>query len=124
MKGRRVRAIRHLPSFYPVATTFPSYNPLDSIEMFMRRARSGEADAPSLRQDEDRLSLEDAIKAATISNAWLMNKENEIGSIEVGKSADFVILENNLFEISVHEISQTEVLGTYYKGRQTYSGNP
>lgn len=107
-------------SDYPVATTFPSYAPLDSIEMFVRRARAGEADAAVQGHEEDKLSLEDAIKAATISNAWLMNKESEIGSIEVGKSADFVVLGNDLFEVEPHEISQVEIEKTYYKGEQTF----
>ena len=107
-------------SDYPVATTFPSYAPLDSIEMFVRRARAGDPDAPVQGYEEDKLSLQEAIKAATINNAWLMNKENEFGSIAQGKSADFVILDENLFDVEEHEISQVEVLATYYRGRQTY----
>ena len=51
-----------------------------------------------------------------------MNKENEFGSIEAGKSADFVVLEQNLFDVAEHEISQIGISGTWYKGRQTYAG--
>jgi len=108
-------------SDYPVATTFPSYAPLDSIEMFVRRARAGDANAPMQGYDEDKLSLEQAIRAATINNAWLMNKENVFGSITVGKSADFVVLEKSLFDVPEHEISQVKIEGTWYKGRQTYA---
>lgn len=108
-------------SDYPVATTFPSYAPLDNIEMFVRRARAGDPDAAMQGYEEDKLSLEEAIKAATINNAWLMNKEDEIGSIAAGKSADFVVLEKNLFEVSEHEISRVKIEATYYKGEQTYS---
>ena len=107
-------------SDYPVATTFPSYAPLDSIEMFVRRARAGDPDAPTQGFEEDKLSLEQAIRAATIDNAWLMAADDEVGSISVGKSADFVILDQNLFDVKEHEISQVEVLATYYRGRQTH----
>jgi len=56
-----------------------------------------------------------------VDNALLMNKENEFGSISVGKSADFVVLEKNLFDVPEYEISQVKVMGTWYKGKQTYS---
>ena len=107
-------------SDYPVATTFPSYAPLDNIEMFVRRARAGKKDAKQQGHDEDKLSLEDAIKAATISNAWLMNGDKEFGSIEVGKSADFVALEKSLFDVAEHEISKVSINATYYKGKATF----
>jgi len=123
--GRTVAAggIVGIGSDYPVATTFPSYAPLDNIEMFVRRARAGDADAPMQGYDKDKLSLEDAIKAATINNAWLMNKEDQFGSISVGKSADFVVLEQNLFDVAEHEISKVKIGGTYYKGKQTYAAD-
>ena len=73
--------------------------------------------------EEDKLSLEEAIRAATINNAWLMNKENEFGSITAGKSADFVVLDKNLFDVLEHEISQVRIECTWYKGRRTYVGN-
>jgi len=110
-------------SDYPVATTFPSYAPLDSIEMFVRRARAGDPDASMQGYEEDKLSLEEAIKAATINNAWLMNKENEIGSITTGKSADFVVLEKSLFEVEPHEISKVAVESTWYRGRRTFGSD-
>ena len=123
--GRTVAAggIVGIGSDYPVATTFPSYAPLDSIEMFVRRARAGDPDAPMQGFEEDKLSLEEAIKAATINNAWLMNKEDEFGSITVGKSADFVVLDENLFDVEEHMISKVKILGTYYKGNQTHAAN-
>ena len=107
-------------SDFPVATTFPSYAPLDSIEMFVRRARAGVEEAAMQGKEQDKLSLKDAIKAATISNAWMMNKDQEFGSIETGKSADFVVLEQNLFDVAEHQISQVKIINTYYRGAQTY----
>ncbi len=121
--GRVVAAggIVGVGSDYPVATTFPSFAPLDNIEMFVRRARAGDPDAAMQGFEEDKLSLEEAIKAATINNAWLMNQDDLVGSITAGKSADFVVLEKSLFDVPEHEISQVVIEGTWYKGRQTYA---
>lgn len=123
--GRVVAAggIIGVGSDYPVATTFPSFAPLDNVEMFVRRARAGDPDAAMQGHEKDKVSLEEAIKAATINNAWLMNKENEFGSITEGKSADFVVLEQSLFDVPSHEISKVTILGTWYKGKQTYAAD-
>ena len=110
-------------SDYPVATTFPSYAPLDNIEMFVRRAHAGDPDAPMHGYDEDKLTREQAIRTATIDNAWLMAADDIAGSITAGKSADFVVLDENLFDVEEHNISKVKILGTYYKGKQTYAGD-
>ena len=123
--GRVVKAggIVGVGSDYPVATTFPSFAPRDNVEMFVRRARAGDPDAAMQGHEKDKVSLEEAIKAATINNAWLMNKENEFGSISKGKSADFVVLEQSLFDVPSYEISKVKILGTWYKGKQTYAAD-
>jgi predicted amidohydrolase YtcJ len=49
-----------------------------------------------------------------------MEKEDETGSIEVGKSADFIIIDQNLLEISPQEIHKTKVLRTVLRGHTVY----
>jgi len=66
------------------------------------------------------LSLENAIRAYTINAAYVMRQENKVGSLEVGKEADFIILSQNLFDIHPHKINQTHVLKTYLKGQLIY----
>ena len=66
------------------------------------------------------ISVEEGIRAVTINPAWQVRMEDRIGSIEVGKYADLVILENNLFEIDPSEIAETEVLGTMMNGEFTH----
>ena len=58
--GRVVEAggIIGVGSDYPVATTFPSFAPLDNVEMFVRRARAGDPDAPMQGHEKDKVSLE------------------------------------------------------------------
>ena len=66
------------------------------------------------------LTLEEAIKAYTINAAYTMRHEDVVGSIEVGKEADFIVLDQNLFEIPVEDISLTRVLETYLQGELVY----
>lgn len=70
--------------------------------------------------ESERVSLAAMIDAYTINAAWLMHQENEVGSIERGKKADLVILDRNLFEIPVTEISEATVLETFLQGESIY----
>jgi predicted amidohydrolase YtcJ len=66
------------------------------------------------------LSLADAIKAYTINPAYVMRQESKVGTLEVGKEADFIVLSQNLFDIQPNQINQTVVLETYLKGELIY----
>lgn len=66
------------------------------------------------------LSLEEAIKAYTINAAYVMRQENTVGSIEVGKEADLIILDRNIFEIPATAINQAVVVQTFLKGRLVF----
>jgi predicted amidohydrolase YtcJ len=56
----------------------------------------------------------------TINGAYLNFEETETGSIEVGKAADLVVLDRNLFEIPSHEIHRAKVLLTLLEGKEVY----
>jgi hypothetical protein len=77
-------------------------------------------------RDEEALALNEAIdlasaiKAMTINAAYLMNTEEQVGSLEVGKYADIIILDQNLFEIPVEQIHSTEVLTTILAGKVVF----
>jgi predicted amidohydrolase YtcJ len=60
--------------------------------------------------------LDLAIRANTLGAAWGMGVDDWIGSIEVGKKADLIVLDQNLFEIDPHPISQTTVELTMMNG--------
>ena len=66
------------------------------------------------------LTLAKAIKAYTLNGAYVMRQENKVGSIEVGKLADFVILDKNLFNIEPNTINQTKVVTTVFNGEVIY----
>jgi len=97
-----------------------SANPLEAIEVAVRRQDSLEATGPVLNETE-RVSLTTMIAAYTINAAWLMHQEDRVGSIEVGKQADIVILDRNLFEIPVTEINEAQVVQTLLAGKTVYS---
>lgn len=72
------------------------------------------------RPGTEKASLDDMIDSYTINGANLIFQEDERGSIEVGKKADLVVIENNLFKIPVTEISKTKVLMTYFEGQEVF----
>jgi len=66
------------------------------------------------------LSLAKAIRAYTINSAYVMRQEDKVGSIEVGKLADLVILDRNLFDIAESTINLTKVVMTVFDGKIVY----
>jgi hypothetical protein len=97
-----------------------SANPLDAIETAVRRQDALTDDGPVLNESE-RVSLATMIDAYTINAAWLMHQEDSVGSIEVGKKADIVVLDRPLFDIPATEISDARVLETLLGGETIYA---
>ncbi|MBA3900070.1 MAG: amidohydrolase [Bacteroidetes bacterium] len=71
-------------------------------------------------QMENALSREEALKAMTIWAALSNFEEHEKGSIEVGKFADFVILEKDIMTVEISEIPNIKTIATYINGRKVY----
>ncbi|WP_406632590.1 amidohydrolase [Amycolatopsis sp. WGS_07] len=103
-------------SDWPVA--LPAPHPWTGIEtMVTREAPGGSAETVNPAQ---RLTLHEALVSFTRRPAEALGLGAEVGSIEVGKSADFLVLSQNLFEIEVRRIHETDVLATYLRGKQVY----
>jgi len=96
-----------------------SPNPLMAIEVGVRRQDPDQDSGPVLNENE-RVSLSAMIDAYTINGAWLMHQEDRVGSIEVGKRADIVVLDRDLFSIPSTEISETQVVMTLLDGEIIY----
>ncbi|MGI9233597.1 MAG: amidohydrolase [Woeseiaceae bacterium] len=94
-------------------------NPLHAIEVAITRQDPYTNDGPVLNEDE-RVDLETMIDAYTINGAYQMGLEAEQGSIEVGKRADLVVLDRNLFELPAAEINEARVMMTIFDGRTVY----
>ncbi|MHA2392623.1 MAG: amidohydrolase [Promethearchaeota archaeon] len=69
---------------------------------------------------EQCISIEEALKSYTINAAYAAFEENIKGSIEIGKLADFVILDKNPLEINKDEIKNIQVLETIIRGKTVY----
>lgn len=69
-------------------------------------------------QKENGLSREETLKGMTIWAAYSNFEENEKGSIEIGKFADFIVLDKNIMEIPENEILKTTVSETYVAGKK------
>ncbi len=66
---------------------------------------------------DQRLSLDLALRAITLEAAWSLGLEDEIGSIEVGKRADFTVLEQSPYEVDPLAIKDIPIWGTVLDGR-------
>jgi hypothetical protein len=70
---------------------------------------------------ENALSREETLKGMTIWAAYLNFEENEKGSIEEGKFADFIIIDRDIMKIEASKTPETKVLKTYLSGELVYS---
>jgi len=105
-----------------------SPNPLDLIEAAVTRIR------PALPLDDKRtakpmlpgeeVNIGDAIVSCTINGAFANFQEDVTGSLEVGKLADIVVLDRNLFDVETVRISETRVLLTFLGGKLVYGHLP
>jgi predicted amidohydrolase YtcJ len=113
-------------SDFPVTVPF---DPLAGIQTGITRSHPGQTIGPDVPLKDgdfgvlgphERAGLADMIDSFTANGAYALFLEDEAGSLEVGKSADLVVLERNLFEIPVSDIHATRVLLTIFAGRTVY----
>jgi hypothetical protein len=99
----------------------PSPSPWPGVEAMITRE-----DPEGVRQGklwaEQAIDLPTVLDIFTINGAVAMRRSDITGSIEAGKSADFIILNHNLFEIAPREISDIVVVRTVFQGRVVYEG--
>jgi len=90
--------------------------PLRNISVAVtRKAPSGRVLAP-----DERLTVEQAIRAQTIDAAWQLFADDVVGSLQVGKYADMVVLSADPRAVPPEQIADLEVRGTFLAGRQVY----
>lgn len=98
--------------------------PLDAIEAGVTRNSPypEEEDTDMTRWPEQGLTAYQVLEACTKNNAYQNFMDDIIGTIEVGKFADLVVLDTNILEVDPKEISSAKVVYTISDGRIVYEG--
>lgn len=101
---------------WPAAGYFSTYRPLDSIQVGVTRQLIGKPDAAVLAPADQRMSVEQAVHANTMGAAYQLRLDDKVGSVQVGKKADLIVLSTNIFEANPHDIHGATVMLTMMDG--------
>lgn len=94
-------------------------NPLLQMESAITRLGAEGEPYPEFTPEE-RIDLDSAIAGFTLNAAFVNKLENDTGSIEVGKLADLIVLDKNLFDIEPSMMSETTVMLTLFAGKPVH----
>jgi predicted amidohydrolase YtcJ len=96
----------------------PSMNPLDGMQYAITRQPLDGGKDPV--QPDQRVTLADMIGAYTREAAWVAREDALDGTIEVGKAADLVVLERDLFAVEPHALHEMRVMLTLLDGEPVW----
>lgn len=106
-------------SDWPAAV--PDMNPWTGVEALVTRKDPSGA-TPGLLWPEEAATLEEAIRIYTVNGARALRLGEKTGSIEVGKSADIVVLDRNLFKVAITDVGDAKVRQTWFEGKLVHEG--
>lgn len=69
------------------------------------------------------VDVKSAIEMYTINGAFVMRQEDRVGSLERGKEADFIVIDQDILKLNPKHISKTKVLETYFRGQPIFTRN-
>jgi predicted amidohydrolase YtcJ len=98
----------------------PVPDPWHGIEGMVTRQNPSGAFPGVTLWAEQAIDLASAITIYTINSARAMGIDHETGSLKAGKSADIIVLDQNVFDIPADRIADTKVLTTYFDGRPVF----
>jgi len=99
-----------------------SLDPLAGIHAAVTRRRADGTPGPEGWHPEQRVTVQDAVRAYTLGAAYASGEEREKGSITPGKLADLVVLSRDIFVVPAMSILGTEVEATILGGQFVYRG--
>jgi predicted amidohydrolase YtcJ len=106
-----------------------SYNPFCAFQTAVTRRgeKNQEQESGEKEQEKDALNIKEAIllttavDAYTINAAFALKQDATTGSLEVGKRADLIVVDRDIFTVDADTIADTKVLMTYLDGRLVYT---
>lgn len=116
----RCRAVEEAGLNWVMHTDAP-VSPLGSLHKIrVAVARDLWKEPDTVLAPQERVSVEAAIRSVTRNAAWQCHSENEIGSLETGKLADFVVLESDPRKVEPRAISDIRIHQTWMDGKQVF----
>lgn len=109
----------HVANSSDAPITYPNWKVGIEAAVTRESKASGKISGP-----EQRLSRKEAIRTFTIEGAWIDHMENVKGSIEVGKLADFCVLDQDILTVDIHQIHSIATLMTIVGGKIVYNAKP
>lgn len=103
-------------SFHNDGTVTPA-EPLRNMSVAMTRTTRDGRRMPGA----EGVTVDEAVRAQTIDAAWQLFSDHEVGSIEVGKLADFVVLSGDPYAVAPEELPSLRVLETYLAGERVFA---
>jgi len=96
-----------------------SMNPLDAIQVAITRRGLDDGNGKAWIPEEI-VDLQTMLAAYTITGAYANFQEQETGSLEIGKAADLIVLDHNLFECAPQDRHRATVLLTLLEGKEVF----
>ncbi|WP_271103447.1 amidohydrolase [Pseudomonas tohonis] len=100
------------------ASDWPVSSPNPWAAMAQAVTREGEK---GVLNAEERLDRDTMFYAYTLNAARTIGQEQHIGSLAAGKQADFILLDRDVFTVDAKALAETQVLKTWFGGREVYT---
>ena len=115
------RSLLNTGVIIPNGSDFPVeyVNPLISFHAAIARQDANDYPVGGWYPDQ-RMTRDEALKSMTLWPAYSAFQEDELGSLTVGKHADFVVLDQDIMRVPAELVLSTKVLTTYVGGRVVY----
>ncbi len=101
----------------------PSPDPWKGIEGLVTR-KDPYGKREGVLWPEQAVDLATAIQLFTLNSAAAFDLTDETGSVSVGKWADLIVLNQNIFEVPIEDVSETRVQKTFFEGNMVFTTTP